>query len=87
MRSRAYDVHWPFPTPVVTGNTEDGSTSGTEEEGEGDGGRDGGFGDAVEVGEGGDGQGNGMNCQRNCEKELTINVSNKRLTIVTVNSP
>ena len=56
-KSRDSDVHGPFPTPVITSDTEKGSTSRTEEEGEGDGGRDGGFGNFVVAGEGRDGQG------------------------------
>lgn len=69
MKGRDSNAHGPFPTPVVTGNTEDGGTSGTEEEGEGDRGRDGGFGNVVERGEGSDGQGNGMDWPRKCEKD------------------
>lgn len=74
MKSRYSNVHGPFPTPVVTGNTEDGSTSRAEEESEGDGGRDGGFGNVVELGKGGDGQGDGVDWLRNCKKRSMIKV-------------
>jgi len=37
-KSQESNPHGPFPTPVITGNTEEGSASGTKEEGEGDGG-------------------------------------------------
>ena len=67
MKARDSDAHGPFPTPVVTGNAEEGSASRTEEESEGDGGCYGGFGNVVVAGEGGYRQGNGVDWLWNCE--------------------
>jgi len=36
--SREPNPHGPFPTPVITSNTEDDSAGGAKEKGEGDGG-------------------------------------------------
>jgi len=72
MKSRDHHAHGPFPSPVITRNTEKGGAGRTEEEGEGDGGCDGSFRNAVELCEGGDGQGNGVDWWKNREKGSVI---------------